>query len=272
MELLILWYWWTFQLLPQGITTYSEKKQKVRWPTVIFSTEYLSCPFGRGAIFLCLGWMSAPEGLFVLGVLGRYSFGCCCSITQPCLLCATLWPAACQTSLSFTISWSLLKFMSIESMMPSNHLILYWPLLLLPSIFPTIRDFSSQLALCIRWPKYWSFSFSISPSNEYSGLIFFRIDWFDPLADQGTLKSLLQDHSSKALVLQHSAFFVVYLIHQYIHTGKTIILTVWTFVGKLMSLLFNILSRFVIAFLPRNKRLLISWLHCLQCSFGWLIY
>ena len=141
-----------------------------------------------------------------------------------------------------------------------NHLILYHPLLLLPSIFPSIRDFSNELALPIRWPKYWSFSFSNSPSNEYSGLISFRIDWFDLLAVQGTLKSLLQYHSSKASVLQCSAFFMVQLSHLYMTTGKTIALTIWTFVGKVMSLLFNMLSRFVIAFLPRSKRLLISWL------------
>ena len=143
--------------------------------------------------------------------------------------------------------------------MPSNHLILSHPLLPSPSIFPTIRVFSNDLALCIRWPKYWSFSLSISPSNEYSGLISFRIDWFDLLAVQGTLKSLLQHHSSKASILQHSAFFMVQLSHQYLTTGETIALTIRTFVAKMMSLLFNILSRLVIAFLPRSKHLLISW-------------
>ena len=148
--------------------------------------------------------------------------------------------------------------MSIESMMPSNHLILCHPLLLLPSIFPSIRVFSNESVLCIRWPKYWSFSFSISPSNEYSGLISFRIDWFDLLAVQGTLKSLLQHHSSKASVLRNSAFFIVQLSHPYMTTGKTIALTRWTFVGKVISLLFNMLSRLVIAFLPRSKHLLIS--------------
>ena len=144
--------------------------------------------------------------------------------------------------------------------MPSNHLILCRPLLLLPSIFPSIRVFSNESVLSIRWTKYWSFSFSISPSNEYSGLISFRMDWFDLLAVQGTLKSLLQQHSSKASVLQHSAFFMVQHSHLYMTTGKTIALTIWTFVGKVMSLLFSMLSRLVIAFLPRNKRLLISWL------------
>ena len=144
--------------------------------------------------------------------------------------------------------------------MPSNHLILYRPLLLLPSIFPSIRVFSNESALHIRWPKYWSFSFNISPSNEHPGLISFRMDWFDLLAVQGTLKSLLQHHSSKALILQYSAFFIVQLSHSYMTTGKTTALTRWTFAGKLMSLLFNMLSRLVITFLPRSKCLLISWL------------
>ena len=149
--------------------------------------------------------------------------------------------------------------MSIELVMSSNHLILHCPLLFLPSIFPSIKVFSSESALHIRWPKYWSFSFSISPSSEYSGLISFNTDWFD-LADQGTLKSLLQHHSSKASILQCSAFFIVQLSHPYMTTGKTIALTRQTFVGKVMSLLFNMLSRLVINFLPRSKCLLISWL------------
>ena len=144
--------------------------------------------------------------------------------------------------------------------MPSNHLILCCPLLLLPSIFPSTRVFSNESALLIRWPKYWSFSFNISPSNEYPGLISFRMDWLDLLAVQGTLKSLLQHHSSKASILQHSALFIVQLSHPYMTTGKTIALTRGTFVGKVMSLLFNMLSRLVITFLPRSKRLLISWL------------
>ena len=144
--------------------------------------------------------------------------------------------------------------------MPSNHLILCHPLLLPPSIFPSIRVFSNESALFIRWPQYWSFSFNISPSNEYSGLISFRMDWLDLLVVQGTLKSLLQYHRSKALILQCSAFFIVQLSHPYKTTGKTIALTRWTFVGKVMSLLFNMLSRLVIAFLPRRKYLLISWL------------
>ena len=149
--------------------------------------------------------------------------------------------------------------MSIELLMPSNHLIFSCPLLL-PSIFPSIRVFSSESVLCIRWPKYWSFSFSISPFSEYSGLISFRMDWLDLLAVQGTLKSLLQHHSSKVSILRCSAFFIVQLSHLYMTTGKTIALTRRTFAGKVMSLLFNMLSRLVIAFLPRSKHLLISWL------------
>ena len=152
---------------------------------------------------------------------------------------------------------SLLKLVYVELVIPSNRLILCCPLLLPPSIFPSIRVFTDELVLHIRWPKYWSFSFSISPSNEYSGLISFRMDWLDLLAVQGTLKSLLQHRSSKASILQHSAFFIVQLSHPYMTTGKTIALTRWTFVDKVMSLLFNMLSRLVIAFLPRSKRLLI---------------
>ena len=156
-------------------------------------------------------------------------------------LFVTPWTAACQASLSITNSQSLLKLMCIASLMPSNHLILSHPLLL-PSIFPSIRVFSNELVLCIRWPKYWSFSFSIIPSNEYSGLISFRKDWLDLLTVQGTLKSLLQYHSSKASILRCLAFFIVQLSHPYMTTGKTIALTRWTFVGKVMSLLFNMLS------------------------------
>ena len=144
--------------------------------------------------------------------------------------------------------------------MPSNYLILCRPLFLPPLIFPSIRVFSNESVLSIRWPNYWSFSFSISTSNEYSGLISFRVDWLDLLAVQGTLKSLLQHHSSKASILRHSAFFIVQLSHPYMTTGKTIALTRWTFVGKVMSLLLNMLSRLVITFLPVSKRLLISWL------------
>ena len=171
----------------------------------------------------------------------------------------SFWPYELQHAKlpKLTISLSLLKLMSIKAVMPSNCLILCCPLLLLPSVFASIRVFSSESALCIRWQKFWSFS--ISPSNEYSGLISFRIDWFDLLAVQGTLKSLLQHHNSKASVLQCSAFFMVQPSHPYIPTGKIIAMTIRTFVGKVMSLLFNMLSKFVIAFLPRSKLLLISW-------------
>ena len=172
-------------------------------------------------------------------------------------LFATPWVAALQASLSITNSRSLRKLMSIESVMPSSHLILCRPLLLLPPIPPSIRVFSNELALRMRWPKYWSFKFSISPSNEHPGLISFRMDWLDLLAVQGTLKSLLQYHSSKASIFRCSAFFTVQLSHPYLTTGKTIALTRWTFDGKVMSLLFNMISRLVITFLPRGKRLLI---------------
>ena len=148
--------------------------------------------------------------------------------------------------------------MSIKSVMPSSHLILWHPLLLLPPILPSIRDFSNESTLCMRWPKYWNFRFSISPSNEHPGLISFRMDWLDLHAVQGTLKSLLQHHSSKTSILQLSAFLTVQLSHPHMTTGKTITLTRWTFVGKVMSLLFNMLSRLVITFLPRSKCLLIS--------------
>ena len=176
----------------------------------------------------------------------------------------SLWPHGLQHAglpCPSVISWTLFKLMSTESVTPSNHLILCCPLLLLPSIFQSIKVFSKELALRIRWSYYWSLTFSISPSNEYSELISFRMDWLNLLAIQGILKSLLQHHlnwCSKASILRHSAFFIVQLSHPYITTGKTIALTRWTFVGKEMSLLFNILSRLVIAFLPRSKCLLIS--------------
>ena len=161
-----------------------------------------------------------------------------------------LWTAAQQSSLSITNSKSLLKLMSIESVMPSNHLIFCCPLLFLPSIFPSIRVFANESVLHIRWPKYWNFSFSISSSSEYSRLISFRMNWLDPLAIQGTLKSLLQHHSSKASILWRSAFFIVQLSHPYVTTRKTIALTRWTIVGKVRPLLFNLLSRLIIAFFP----------------------
>ena len=179
---------------------------------------------------------------------------------------ATPWIAAHQASLSITNSRGLLTLMSIKLVMPSNHLILCHPLLLLPLIVPSIGVFSNESVLHIRWPKYWSFSFSISPSNDYSGLISFRIDWFDLLAVQGTLKSLLQHHTSIASILWSSAFIMVQISHPYMTTGKTKALTRWIFVSKVMSLLFNMLSMLVIAFLPRSKRLLISWLQSTLCN------
>ena len=180
----------------------------------------------------------------------------CCSVAQLCLTLCDSMGCSTQASLSITKSQSLLKLMSIGLMIPSNHLILCCPLCLLPLIFPYTELFSNESTLPIRWPKYWSFSFCISPLNEYSGLISFRIDRFDLLAVQGTHKSLLQHHSSKASILWLSAFFMVQLSHPYMTTGKTIALTVGTFVGKMMSLRFNMLSRFVIAFLPRSVCLL----------------
>ena len=195
------------------------------------------------------------------GILLGHQFSSVQSLSHVWLF-ATPWNAACQASLSTTSSWSLLTLMSIhESVMPSSHLVLCRPLLLLPSIFPSIRVFSNESALHIRWPKYWSFSFNISPSDEHSGLISFRMDWLDLLAVQGTLKSLLQHHSPKASMLGCSAFFMVQLSHPYMTMGQNIALITCTFVGKVMSLLFNMLSRLVIAFLPGNKHLLI-----LRCS------
>ena len=191
------------------------------------------------------------KGIFLLS--GQFS-----SVLSPVWLFATPWTATPQACLSITNSWSLLKLTSIKLVMPSKHLILCCPFLFLPSIFPSSRVFSNKSVLHIRWPKCWSFSFSISPFNEYLGSISLRTDWLDLLVVQGTLKSLLQHHSSKASILWHSAFFKVQLSHPCMATGKTITLTRWTFVGKVMSLLFNMLSRLVIAFLPRSKRLLIS--------------
>ena len=183
------------------------------------------------------------------------------SVTQSCPTLCDPMNRSTPSLLSITNSRSPPKPMSIESVMPSNHLILCLPLLLWPSIFPTIRVSSNESALSIRWPKYWSFNFNMSPTNEHPGLISFRMDWFDLLAVQGTLKSLLQHHSSKAPILLCSAFFTIQLSHPYMTTGKTIALTRWTFVNKVMSLLFNMLSRLVITFLPRSKHLLISWLN-----------
>ena len=188
----------------------------------------------------------------------------CHSVTKSCLtLCD---PVDCrrQASLFFTVSQHLLKFMSIKLVILSNHFILCHPLVLLPSIFPSTRVFSNEFMLCIRWPNYWSLTISLS--NEYSGLISFRMDCLDLLAVLGTLKSLLQHHSSKASILGRSAFFTVQLSHPYMTTGKTIALTRWTFVGKVTSLLLNMLSRLVITFLPRSKCLLISWLQSLSAA------
>ena len=177
---------------------------------------------------------------------------------------ATPLIAACQASLSITNSWSSLKPTSIKSVMPSSYIIPCHPLFLLPPIPPSIRVYSNESTLCMRWPKYWSFSFSIIPSKEHPGLISFRMDWLDLLAVQGTLKSLLQHHNSKASILRCSAFFTVQLSHPYMTTGKTIALTRWTLVGKVTSLLLNMLSRLVITFLPRSKHLLHGCNHHLQ--------
>ena len=185
-------------------------------------------------------WHLKQPGLYIK--LNSACCWCCCSVTAMSDS-VTPWTAACQASLSFTISQSLLKLMSVVLVMPSKHLILCHPLLLLPSVFPSIRVFSNKSALCIRWPKYWSFSFSISPSNEYSGLISFRIDWFDLFAVQRTLKGLLQHHSLKASIIWLSAIFMVQLSHPYMPIRKVIALTIWTSVGKVMSLLFNMLAR-----------------------------
>ena len=200
-------------------------------------------------MYFLISWMSLPTRIEVHSSVS--------SVAQSCSTFCGPWTAARQASLSINNTWSLLKLMSIELVMPLNHLILCCPLLLLHSIFPSLGVFSREQALRISWPKYWSFSFSISPSNEYSGLFSFVIDWFDLLAVQGPL---LQQHSSKASIIRFWAFFMVQLSRPYMTTGKTIDLTRQTFVGKVMFLLFNMLFRFVIAFLPRSKRLLISWL------------
>ena len=203
--------------------------------------------------------MTCPETLVVHGNLANWRLGSVqfssVQLLSRVQLLATPWTAEHQASI--TNSRSLLKLMSIELMMPSNHLILCHPFFFLPSIFPSIRVFSSELALPTRWPKNWSFIFSISPSNEYSGLISFRMSWLDLLAVQEILKSLLQHHSSKASILLCSAYFMVQLSHPYDY-WKNLDLTRWTFVGKVMSLLFNMLSRWIIGFLPRSKHLLIS--------------
>ena len=207
-------------------------------------------------------WISLPLSDIYLFLKSFCYFGKVSSVQSlsRVWLFATPWTAACQAYLTITNSQGLLRLMSTDSVLPSNHLLLCRPLLFLPSIFPSIRVFSNESALHIRWPKYWRFSFNISHSDEYSELISFRMDWLDLLAIQGTLKSLLQHHSAKASILWRSAFFIVQLSHPHITNGKTIALTRWTFVVKVISLLFNILSRLVITFLPRSKLFLISWL------------
>uniref|UniRef100_A0AC11EP28 Uncharacterized protein n=2 Tax=Ovis aries TaxID=9940 RepID=A0AC11EP28_SHEEP len=222
----------------------------------------LSCNYGRRRTVIYHPFKI--KIVCCIGVKSRFkSFSSVQSLSLVQLF-ATPWTIARQASLSITNSWSLLKLISSELVMPSNHLSLCH-LLLLPSIFPSIRVFSNESVIHKRWPNYWSFSFSVSPSNEYSGLISLRIDWLDLLPVLGTLKSLLQHHSSKASILWHSAFFIVQLSHPYMTTGKTIALTRWIFVSKAMSLFFNMLSRLVIAFLPGSKRLLIhDYSHHLQ--------
>ena len=218
--------------------------------SISVSCESIYNCFERSGYFLSFHEQHSTD---TMGTLFQFS-----SVPQSCLTLCDLMDCSMPGPLSITSSWSLLKLMSIESVMPSNHLILCHPLLLLHSIFPSIRVFANESVLCIRWPKYLSFSFNFSPSNEYSGLTSIRIDRLDLLAVQGALKSLLQHHSSKTLILWCSAFFIVQLSHPYMTTGKTIALTRRTFDGKVMSLLFNMLSTLVIAFLPRRKCLLIS--------------
>ena len=228
---------------------YGWKKDQMKW------SRYRPETFFLLSFHLHQSFLNSVLGFRLLFFMDQFSsFQWLCRVW----LFITPWTAACQASLSITNSQSPRKPMSIKWVMAPNHLILWHPLLLLPSIFPSIRNFSSELALHIRWPKYWSFSFNISPSNEHPGLISFMMDWLDLLAVQGTLKSLLQHHSSKASILWCSAFFIVQLSHPYMATGKTIALTRWTFVDKIISLLFNILSRLVITFFQRRKHLLIS--------------
>ena len=234
-----------------------------RQPTIAF--EDSSAPLwvvdrtSRGKPIRICTTFNTINQLDISGVFKALSAPSVQSLTRVWLF-ETPWTTAFQASLSITNSQSLLKLMSNELVLPSNHLILCHPLLLPPSIFPSTGVFSNKTVLLMRWTKYWSFSFNISPSNEHPGLISFRLDWLDLLPVQGTLKSLLQHHSSKASILQHSAFFIVQLSHPCMTTGKTVALTRWTFVDKVMPLLFNMLSRLVVAFLPKSKPLLISWL------------
>ena len=243
----------------QPISLLGSKMVTVRFITSWFlATSLMRCSFCESY----MTWLiQLPLWLAIISTfpLWKNQFSAVQSLTCVWLF-VTPWTAAPQASLSITNFRSPHKPMSIESMMPSNHLILCHPLLLLPSVFPSVRVFSNESALRIRWPKYWSFSFNIRPSNEYPGLISFRIDWLDLLAIQGTLKILLQHHSSKASVLRCSAFFIFQLSRPYMAIGKTIALTRQNFVGKVISLLLNMLSRLVITFLPRSKHLLILWL------------
>ena len=247
----LLWDIWIIKLFLKYCYEYRKLAKSKYWVEQLY---FQKCD--KYYFKLCTIFISTSSNILYL----EFHWAQFTSVTQSHPTLCNPWIAACQASLSTTSSWSLLKLMSIKSVMPSPHLILCRPLLLLPPIPPSIRVFSNESALCIRWPKYWSFSFSISPSNEHSGLISFRMDWLDLLAVQGTLKSLLQYHSSKASIFQCSAFFTVLLSHPYMTTGKTIALTRRTFVDKVMSLLFNMLPRLVITFLPRSKHLLISWL------------
>ena len=259
----IWWWWWC--LVAQSYLTLCDLRDCSLLPMDFSRQEYWSgMPFpppgdlpNPGIESASLASSALAGGFFTTEPSGKpMPYGGSVQFSRS-VVSDSFWPheqqAARQASLSITNSWSPPKPKSIESAMPSNHLILCHPLLLLPSIFPSIRVFSNESAFRIRWPKYWSFSFSISPSNEYSGLISFRMDWLDLLAVQGTLKSLFQHHSSKASVFRCSAFFIVQLSHPYITTGKTIALTIWTFASKVMSLLFSMFSRFVIVFLPRSK-------------------
>ena len=230
-----------------------------RSPTCFFQFQLWPSMFGRRRKGSPQRVLEGPQRAHVLILVPMNQFSSV-HLLSCVQLFATPWIAARQASLSITYSWRSLKLMSNESVMPSSHLILCRPLLLLPPIPPSIRIFSNESTLCMRWPKYWSFSFCISPSKEHPGMISSRMDWLDLLAVQGTLKSLLQHHSSNASILRCSAFFIVQFSHPCMTTGKTIALTRWTFVGKVMSLLLNMLSRLVIIFLPRSKRLLISWL------------
>ena len=249
-------FWWVYMKVTGKVTWMLEKTE--RWPRTPGSEHWF-----EDIISLWSGQtVLRPEPLRRKGK-AIWWFSSVHSLSHVRLFVIS-WTAAHQASLSIINSQSLLKPKSIESVMPHNHFILCRPLLLLPSFFPSIRLFSNESVLRIRWPKYWSFSFSISPSNEYSVLISFRMGWLDLLAVQGAFKSLLQHHSSKASILRHSVFFILQLSHPYMTIGKTIASTRWTFVGKVISLLFNMLSRLIITFLSRSKRLLISRLQSLS--------